>query len=193
MKQYRLIGLTGQSGAGKSTAARLLQEHGAVVINADEIVSELYAQGSPCVKTIAACFGSEVIAPDGTPDRQALAARAFSSPENTALLGRIVHPFVTAALLARLRGAQGVVVYDAPQLFESGADVICDCVIAVVAEEKTRLSRIITRDGLSPEAALQRVRAQYGEDFFRANADAVWENNGDEAALAAKVRELIGN
>ena len=115
MKRYKLIGLTGQTGAGKSTAAAEFAALGAELVNADELVSALYAEDSPCVKTIAACFGAEIVGKDGGVDRRLLAQRAFSSKENTALLGRLVHPFVTAALFERLRGKTGIVIYDAPQ------------------------------------------------------------------------------
>ena len=190
MKQFKLIGLTGQSGAGKSTVAHTFADCGATVINADEIVASLYVPDAPCVRTIAACFGAEVLTENGAIDRQALAKRAFSSAENTALLGKIVHPFVTATLFERLRGQSGVVIYDAPQLFESGADVICDAVIAVTADEQTRLRRIMARDGISEEKALERIRSQLKEDFFRANADYLLENNENAEILRKKAEKL---
>ena len=129
MRSYLLAGLTGQSGAGKSTVSRVFSELGAKVIDADAIVRELYVPKSPCVTAVAAAFGSDCLLENGEINRKVLAERAFSSRENTALLGRIVHPFVTARFFELLRGSTGLVVYDAPQLFESGADVICDCVI----------------------------------------------------------------
>ena len=190
MKRYKLIGLTGQTGAGKSTAAAEFAALGAELVNADELVSALYAEDSPCVKTIAACFGAAIVGKDGGVNRRLLAQRAFSSKENTALLGRLVHPFVTAALFERLRGKTGIVIYDAPQLFESGADVICDRVIAVLADEDIRIRRIIVRDRLTEQQAYSRVRAQYDERFFRENADDLLENNGDEAGLRQSAASL---
>lgn len=183
MKRYKLIGLTGQSGAGKSTVAQVFAAHGATVINADDMVHELYAAQSPCVQTIAAVFGADCLNADGTVNRPVLAQRAFASRDNIALLGRLVHPFVTARLLEKLRHAQGMVIYDAPQLLESGADVLCDCVIAVVADKSVRKQRIMTRDGLSPAQADSRLNAQLGESDFRAHADVVLDNNGDADAL----------
>ncbi len=112
MRHYKLIGLTGQSGAGKSTVSRFFAANGATVIDADAIVAQLYTPGSPCLKTVAACFGADILSADGTLDRKLLAQRAFATAENTALLGELVHPFVTAVLFRRLKQAQGLVVYE---------------------------------------------------------------------------------
>ena len=191
MRRYKLIGLTGQSGAGKSTVSRFFAANGATVIDADAIVAQLYTPGSPCLKTVAACFGADILSADGTLDRKLLAQRAFAKAENTALLGELVHPFVTAVLFRRLKQAQGLVVYDAPQLFEANGDAICDCVIAVVADEAVRRERIISRDGLSPEQADARIKAQYSEAFFRQNADHIIENNADEATLRQTAARVL--
>lgn len=190
MRKYRLIGLTGQSGAGKTAVSQTLAACGASVISADAIVAQLYVEHSPCVTTIAAVFGSDCVASDGSVNRKILAQRAFSSAENTALLGKIVHPFVTARLFELLKGMEGIIIYDAPQLFEAGADVICDGVLAVVADEATRLARIIRRDGLTEAQAMARVNAQLGEEFFRAHADWIIENNSGKKMLEQSAVEF---
>ena len=190
MKHYKLIGLTGQSGSGKSTVAEVFAKLGAYVINADKVVAELYNAGSPCLKAVAAEFGQDVIGVDGTLDRKLLAQRAFASRERTDALNRLVHPFVTARLFELLRGAEGIVVFDAPQLFEANADVICDAVVAVTADKDIRVKRIIKRDSLSEEQAMLRVNAQYGEEYFRARADYIIENNFDEESLRIQAEKV---
>lgn len=190
MKQYELIGLTGQSGAGKSTVAEVFAKLGAYVINADMIVAELYNAGSPCLKAVAAEFGQDILNPDGTLDRRKLAQRAFASRERTDALNMLVHPFVTARLFELLRGAEGIVVFDAPQLFEANADVICDAVVAVTADKDIRVNRIIKRDSLSEEQAMLRVNAQYSEEYFRARADYIIENNFDEESLRTQAEKV---
>ena len=194
MKRYTLIGLTGQTGAGKSTVSQWFAEWGAMVLNADEMVSLLYVPGSPCLTAVAAVFGADILDSSGGLKREELAKRAFASPDKTALLGSLVHPFVSALMFERLRGAEGVVIFDAPQLFEANADVICDYVISVVADKAIRFQRIIARDNLSAEQAQSRMNAQLDEAFFREHSDFVIENNGDAAAikpLAADIYKQI--
>ncbi len=111
----------------------------------------------------------------------------------SAALNAIVHPFVTARLFELLKGAYGVVVFDAPQLFEAGADVICDGIIAVVADEKLRLNRIMQRDNLTEEQAVSRIKAQFSEDYFKTHADIIIENNSDERNLLRQGEEAYTN
>lgn len=195
MKKCRILGLTGQSGAGKSTVASFLEQNGFYVISADLLVRKIYNSGSPCLKTLAAVFGEDIISDNGTPDRKLLAKRAFSSKENTALLSSIVHPFVTAELFTQIKKAAEsgatTVVYDAPQLFESNADVICDEIISVTAEKSVRLERICKRDNISKENALMRMNAQLDEEFFRENSDYIIENNSDLSSLNVQLESLL--
>lgn len=195
MKKCRILGLTGQSGAGKSTVAEFLEQNGFYVINADLLVHKIYNSGSPCLKTVASVFGEDIISDNGTPDRKLLAKRAFSSKENTALLSSIVHPFVTAELFTQIKKAAEsgatTVVYDAPQLFESNADVICDEIISVTAEKSVRLERICKRDNISKENALMRMNAQLDEEFFRENSDYIIENNSDLSSLNVQLESLL--
>lgn len=195
MKKCRILGLTGQSGAGKSTVAEFLEQNGFYVISADLLVRKIYNSGSPCLKTLAAVFGEDIISDNGTPDRKLLAKRAFSSKENTALLSSIVHPFVTAELFTQIKKAAEsgatTVVYDAPQLFESNADVICDEIISVTAEKSVRLERICKRDNISKENALMRMNAQLDEEFFRENSDYIIENNSDLSSLNVQLESLL--
>jgi dephospho-CoA kinase len=195
LKKCRILGLTGQSGAGKSTVAEFLEQNGFYVINADLLVHKIYNSGSPCLKTVASVFGEDIISDNGTPDRKLLAKRAFSSKENTALLSSIVHPFVTAELFTQIKKAAEsgatTVVYDAPQLFESNADVICDEIISVTAEKSVRLERICKRDNISKENALMRMNAQLDEEFFRENSDYIIENNSDLSSLNVQLEGLL--
>ncbi len=189
MKKFKLIGLTGQSGAGKSTVAKYFEKNGFAVINADRLVSKVYDENKSCLLAVAARFGSDIINPDGSLNRQILAERAFSTKENTRALGELVHPFVISQMLRELKNINADAVFDAPQLFESGTDVICDAVVSVVADEEIRLKRIITRDGLTAEQARQRMNAQLSEEFFRENSDYIIENSS--GGLEQKVSSVI--
>lgn len=177
MKNIKLIGLTGQTGAGKSTVAEYFAKKGFAVINADELVKRVYCENKACLLAVAARFGNDIVNPDGSLNRQLLAKRAFSSKENTKALGELVHPFVLSLTLKELREIKTDVVFDAPQLFESGIDVICDAVVCVLADENIRLKRITARDGLTQEQARQRIDAQLSEEFFRQHSDYIIENS----------------
>lgn len=189
MKKIKLIGLTGQTGAGKSTVARIFAENGYTVINADSLVGRVYSENKYCLSAVAARFGHDIINPDGSLNRKLLAQRAFSSPENTKALGELVHPFVLSQTLRELKNAKTDVVFDAPQLFESGIDVLCDAVVSVAADESVRLKRIIERDKITEQQAEQRINAQFDEEFFRQNCDYIIENNS--GSPEQKVYEVI--
>lgn len=191
LRSYRLVGLTGQTGAGKSAVAMYLWQRGFTVLNADKMVADVYRESPVCLKAVAACFGEDILKADGSLDRPVLAKRAFSSPENTALLGKIVHPFVIAETLRLLKTVRGMVVLDAPQLFESSMDVLCDCIVSVTAPEKIRLDRILKRDNITAEQARERMNAQLDERFFREHTDYLIENNGDLPQLYARLDDLI--
>lgn len=200
MNRIKIIGLTGQSGAGKSTVSSFFAKSGMTVINADEIVKSLYTPNSVCLKAVSGVFGNDLILPDGNLDRPLLAKRAFSSKENTHLLNSIVHPFVTYEFMQRVKQAQSdsksVVIYDAPQLFESGADVFCDLVISVTAKKEIRLERICKRDNIDNSRAELRMSAQLDEEFFRSHSDIVIENNftiEQTEHAAQKAAEAINN
>lgn len=195
MKKYKLVGLTGQSGSGKSTVAEFFKKENVCVISADELVTELYKPFSPCLKTISSVFGSEVINSDGTLDRKKLASLVFADAEKIKLLNSLVHPFVIALFLqkAKCEIAKGrsIIVFDAPQLFESKADVLCDATVCITADEKLRIKRICMRDKITGAQALQRINSQLSEKFFRENSDFVIENNAGLQELKILFNEMF--
>lgn len=183
MKRIKIIGLTGQSGSGKSTVSEYFKKRNITVINADKLVREIYNANSPCVKTIAATFGDDVLDKNGEIIRPILAQKAFSSKEATIKLNTVVHPFVTYEFLKQvnraLKNGEKYVLYDAPQLFESNADLICDVIISVIADKEVRLKRICARDNIDYNSAELRINAQFDEEFFRQNSDFIIDNNSD--------------
>lgn len=192
MKKRKIIGLTGQSGAGKSTVAKYFEDNGIKVINADTLVHKLYQSNSPCVRAVCAIFGDDLLKSDNSLDRKLLAQRAFLTKQNTDLLSSIVHPFVMSEFLAELKKIDAdFVIYDAPQLFESNSDAICDCIISVIADKDIRLQRICKRDNITEEYALMRINAQLDEEFFINNSDYVIENNSTEEILIHQLQKIL--
>lgn len=184
-----IIGLTGLTGAGKSTVAEMLRQMGAHIVSADAA-----ARAAVCDSEVRAALCSafgDVLRPDGGLDRGLVAARAFATPEGRDMLNAITHPRIISLMLDETRSTGGdVVVWDASQLFEAGADVYCDVIVSVFAGRERRVSRLMQRDGLSQEEIELRMSAQLSEDFFRRYSDVAIENNGDTQSLLDEVRRV---
>lgn len=190
----RVVGLTGPTGAGKSTVATLWRELGAAVIDADELARLVTEPDSPCLAALAEAFSPAILRADGTLDRRELAARAFASPEATKTLNAITHPAILALLRQRLEGAadQGYAeaVIDAPLLFEAGADSLCHHIVAVTAPVEKRQQRIMQRDGIDAEAARRRIAAQQADEFYCREGVSVLYNDTTEEALRQQAAAL---
>lgn len=190
----KLIGLTGPSGAGKGEVARILASFGLAILDADEIYHSLILPGMPCTRAIAEAFGAEVLNPDGSLNRPALGKIVFSDVEKLGTLNSIAHRYVLAEMKRRLSLLPSTVpaaVFDAPQLFESGADKDCDSIVSVLADPAIRVRRVMERDHISEEAARSRISAQKSDAFFREHSDAVLENNGELSELIPAIRKIL--
>lgn len=189
-----IIGVTGPTGAGKSTLRLSFQERGCVVIDCDALSREVVEPGQPALDEIAAEFGGDVIRSDGSLDRQLLARRAFISKEKLLKLNAITHPKIAELLARRVMAAkrQGKhVVIEAPLLYEAKLDSRCDAVIAVIASREVRINRIKYRDGLSAHAARTRVDAQNDDDFYTSRTKYVIRNDGDTESFIKNGEQLI--
>jgi len=197
----KLVGLTGGIGSGKSTVADGLHALGAVIVDADAIVHELQAKGSPLLAEMIETFGSEILRPDGELDREALGNRVFRDPTARKQLGDLVHPKVGAEMMARVEAARAagceLVVMDVPLLLEGreagrggAARAPYDCVVVVWVPEATQIERTVARDGCDRGEAERRVRAQMSLDQKRRLADHVIDNSGTPEATETQVRAL---
>jgi len=161
-----VIGLCGPTGAGKSTAARILAEKGCDVIDCDVIAREITLPNSPILLELAEHFGAEIIDENGALKRGELAARAFGSEEDRQTLNSITHRAIVArALEGILGGEERTVVIDAAALLETELEQQCDVVVIINAPEDVRLNRIIWRDHLNVEDAQKRIDAQKHMNF----------------------------
>lgn len=186
------VGLTGGIGSGKSEVARLLGEHGAVIVDADRIAREVVEPGTEGHAAVVAEFGREVLAPDGTLDRPRLGALVFGDPERREALNAIVHPLVGArsAELQRAAGEDAIVVHDVPLLVENGLAPLYDLVIVVDASVETRLDRLVRLRGMDEADARSRMAAQATRERRLAVADIVIDNDGSPAELGERVAEV---
>ena len=179
----QLIGLTGGIASGKSAVAARLAEHGAVVVDADQVARELVEPGTPALARIAQEFGDGVIASDGSLDRAALGALIFESPEKRAALNAITHPAVgirSKELFAAAAAADpdAIVVYDVPLLVEAGRTDEFDLIVVVNASTETRLNRMVELRGMTRDEAMHRLNSQATNTERLAIADVVIDSNG---------------
>lgn len=174
-----IIGLTGESGAGKSLVSGILKKKGCVIIDADAVARGLTKKGSPVLGALACSFGEDILNEDGTLNRRLLAARAFSSDESKKILDGITHPEIIRICKenAEKETSKGnTVIIDAPLLFTSGLWKICHKTVKVFAPEEIRLERIINRDSLTKEEVLLRFSRQTEETAMSENADIIINN-----------------
>ena len=189
-----IVGLTGQTGAGKSTVAAKLAAKGVYVIDGDAAAREIMVPGASVLQTLAAVFGEDILNQDGSLNRKLLASRAFANRENTLKLNRITHPVITRLVKKKIeqaekRGERAAVI-DAAALLESGIAPLCELIAVITAPEEERLGRIMRRDKLNRSEALKRISAQLSEDWYRSHADIVLTTFPPEKANS-EVEKLI--
>lgn len=189
-----LVGLTGNIASGKSTVARLFQERGATLIDADVLARRAVEMGTTAYRDIVRRWGEEVLSPDGEVDRGALRRIVFSEPEELAALNRIVHPQVARlrdALVAdaRQRGER-ICICDIPLLFERNLVDEFDRIVLVDAPRPLRLERLVRDRSLRETEAMDMIAAQMPAELKRARADFIIDNDGDLDDLETRAAEV---
>jgi dephospho-CoA kinase len=189
-----VIGLTGGIASGKSVVARELAALGVTVIDADRLARDVVALGTEGLAEIAREFGEEVLQPDGTLDRERVAARVFRDADARARLNAIVHPRIGQRSVELIAAAQQsstpYIVYEAPLLVETGSYRGLAALVVVATSPEAQIARVIGRDGFSEEAAKARLAAQMPLDAKLAVADYVIQNNAGLDELRAQVAKL---
>ena len=183
-----MVGLTGGIGSGKSTVAALLVARGAVVVDADKIAREVVEPGMPALAALVEEFGPEILRPDGSLDRAALAERAFVDEESKKKLEAITHPAIGEEFLRQVAAAppDGIVVHDVPLLVESKRGIEYGGVIVVVAPREVRLERL-ERRGVPRDDAERRMAHQATDEERAAVATWLVDNSGDLAHLERQI------
>ena len=186
-----MVGLTGGIGAGKSTVAAMLEQRGAVVIDADRIAREVVEPGTPTLAKLVERFGPEILQADGSLDRPKLAAVAFVDDATRKELEAITHPAIGEEFLRRVAAAPpgAVVIHDVPLLVESKRGFEYAAVIVVEAPLETRLDRLESR-GVERDDARRRIGLQATDEDRRKVATWVVDNAGDLGALEKQVTEI---
>ena len=188
-----ILGLTGGIASGKSTVARMLEARGFAGIDADALARVVVEPGQPALAEIAARFGPQVLRPDGTLDRPRLGAIVFADAAARAALNAITHPRIAELLLARLAEALAgpqPVLLDHPLLYETGSQALCTQVAVVYVDRDTQIRRLMERNALSREEALDRIGSQMDLEEKVRRADHVLDNRGTLEQTQRQVDEL---
>lgn len=191
----KIIGITGRSGCGKSSATKFLAGQGYPCIDADLVAREVLLPGSPCIAELQEYFGKDIMEEDGTIKRRLLADRAFATPEGTRVLTSITQPEILRRINERLLQAQR----DGAQMaFVDGAVIVgtpfqsrCDALVLITAPYETSVQRICARDAISPEMARRRLDAQTPLETLRAAATMEIVNDGSELQLETKIKAFL--
>jgi len=174
------IGLTGGIGAGKSTVAAMLAEHGAVIIDADQISRDLVEPGGAALAELVTEFGPRILQPDGSLSRAELASMAFSDPRATARLNEIMHPLIRNVAEGQIaeHADAPVVVYDMPLLVETGQSDLVEMVVVVDVPEDVQVERAVRLRWMDQADVRRRMEVQASREERVAAADYVIDNSG---------------
>ena len=190
-----VIGITGPTGAGKTTVLNVLRELGGAVADCDGVYHELLSTSVPMREELAARFGPEIFDENGDLRRKELGAIVFGDPDALADLNAITHRHIVSELERRIAQAEGegrpAIALDAIALLESGAGTLCGTTIAVTAPEELRVGRIMAREGIGEDYARARVKAQKPSAWFEERCAHTLRNDGEKASLEEQARELF--
>ena len=184
-----VVGLTGPTGAGKSSVTAVAQELGFKVIDCDKLARVAVEKGSDGLSDVVRVFGDTVLNADGTLNRSALAKAAFDTAEKTELLNKTLLPHIVKLIKAEI--TEPLILLDAPTLFESGANSLCDEVIVVLSDEKIRKKRIMERDNIDELAAELRIKAGKDDKFYIEKTNNIVYNDCELSVLSLKIQKLL--
>lgn len=185
-----MLGITGRSGTGKTTALKYMRGKGVDIIDGDEISHRLYAAGTQVVDRIVKCFGKRVLNSDGSVNRALLADIVFSDPEKLESLNAITHKYILSEIEKEIAQSKAsLVAVEGSALIESGFWQRCDIRLAFVSDSSA--ARIVMRDKITEYEAKKRLEAQKDDDYYTKTADRVIVNNGSIKHLHSEVDAFL--
>lgn len=187
----KIIGITGGTGAGKSSVCDELKKCGAQIIDADLIARQIVEKGKPALEEIITVFGKDIIMPNGELNRQKLGSIVFTDSNKLTILNKITHKYIFDEMQRQINECSSdVLVLDVPLLFEQDFPFNCDLTVAVVADKEERIRRIMARDGITRKSAEERVSNQMSDDEYIKHADICFKNDGDVTKIKGFAKDL---
>lgn len=188
-----IIGITGSSGAGKSTICEILKkEYDVKVINADKVAKKLSQKGTRYINEIAEKFGMDILDEQGELKRKKLAEIIYTNSQKREELNQCTFKYISEEIKKQIHQNRKytTIVIDAPLLFESELNQLCDSVIGVISKQELQIERIVARDNVDYEHAERRLRAQQSNEFYIKNCDEIIENNDDIYDIEEEIRMI---
>ena len=186
----KIIGVTGSSGAGKTELCKFIQKsNDAEIIDADQVAKKLSKKGTMYLNSIIDSFGEDIIYKNGALNRKKLANIIYEDDSKREQLNSCTFDYIVQDI-KNSTNHKDIILIDAPLLFESGLDSICDFVIVLISEREEQIKRICKRDGISEEDAIKRLNAQSTNEFFLENGDIIVYNNKTLKDLENEVKKL---
>ena len=188
-----VLGLTGGSGTGKSTASKYFESKGFLVVDSDKIAHKVCTKGEKCMDEIAQAFGEGVKDAHGNLNRAVMREIVFKDKEKLKLLNAITHKYIVRENINIIEENRDKnIVLDAPLLFEAGLGEVCTKTLGVLSDMEKRARRIVLRDGITMENATARLASQPEDEFYISRCDYVVYNNGSEKELTDQLDLIFG-
>lgn len=191
-----IIGITGSSGAGKSTICDILKdEYKVKIINADKIAKKLSRKGTNYIIDIIEKFGKDIVDEEGELRRKKLAEIIYTDPEKRKELNECTFKYIRKEIERQIKKEKNsnnnnTIIIDAPLLFECDLDKICDKVIGIISKKELQIERVVARDNIDYDQAEKRINAQATNEFYKDKCDDIIENNNDVFKLERKIKEI---
>ena len=193
MSKPIIIGITGQTGAGKTTISDFFRSMGMFIIDADIVSREVLIKYKEVIEKLKLEFGDDIVNDSGELNRKLLAFKAFKDKKTTKRLNSIMLKYIRLDIeeIIAKNINEEVIIIDAPLLFEGGLDKYCDAIISVIADEDIRLDRITKRDNITIDQAIRRMKIQNDADFFKRSSDFVLDGGKKKQLLLDDAEKLI--
>lgn len=190
-----IIGLTGSIASGKSTVSNMLKVLGYPIIDADIVARIVVEKGTETLEMITEVFGQQVIAEDGSLNREKLGGIIFSDPSKRKTLNDIIHPAIRAEMLRQkeqlLKEGYPTIIMDIPLLFESKLQSYVEKILVVTVTEEMQLERLMARNNFTLEEAKARIQSQLPLSIKEKEADAVIYNNGTLESTEQQLKKIL--